>query len=410
MNLRPKKLLSYKNLLIANAFVVLLKIIYLTFFQKQFTGVEDFTIAGNIVKYNLYSEFIQQGSTAFKLPVYPYTISFFILIFGSESLFFLAIFQAILSFLTPVLIFHILKTVGSPMIGIIAGLLFLCSPAYFLYPGIIEATNIFITILLLWFYQYLRIWFQKSTGIFDFAVLGFTTAALFLTQVVVVPLCCLMIFSLLIYKKSSVKNWLVLLLTVSILYSPWIIRNYIVFDQIIMSKTPVWQNIYYGFTPNGQLRDDLKLIPMKRDIYLNEQRDDVTELVMEDIYRKEVSRVTNDDPAIFIKKAASNFLCLWFVPPKYFDDNSISVLIGRKLYVIILNLTTLLSLIFLYRRSQMLFWFSLLFFGNFTFPYLIGHAANMRFKLDFEWYQLILAAFTIKEISERFFIKKSASH
>ncbi|KFC20829.1 Dolichyl-phosphate-mannose-protein mannosyltransferase [Epilithonimonas lactis] len=401
-----KTLLTYKNLLIMNLFIVIVKILYIILIQKEFVTLEDFTIAKNIVKYHQYSEFIDQGGTAFKLPVYPFFISFFLEIFGDNALLGIAIFQALLSFFTPILLFRITKLFGFEKVGIIAGFFFIFSPSYFLYPGIIEASNVFISILLLWFYLYFKIWFSVNNSNNEFIILGIVSALLFLTQVVVVPLACIMILALLIFKKINFRQFSFIVIVTALLYSPWVIRNYIIFDKIVLSKTPAWQNIYYGFTENGQLMDDLKLISKEKDHQLYQTRDEINELVMEKIYEDEIVKATKNEPHYFVKKAASNFFCLWFVPPKYFDDNSLSVLFGRKIYVVLLNIFTLVSLVFLYRRSKLLFWFSLLFFANFSFPYMIGHAANMRFKLDFEWYQFILIALLILEFAGYYKQKK----
>lgn len=408
MFVKLKSLLSYRNLLIANIFIVILKILYVTAIQKEFLTLEDFTIAKNIVEYNQYSEFVSQGGTAFKLPVYPFFISFFLWLLGSHALLGIAIAQALLSFFTPVILYKIVRMFGYEKVGILSGFLFLLSPAYFLYPGIIEASNIFISILLLWFYLYFRIWFAIEVKTKDIVMLGTVTTLLFLTQVVIVPLSCLMVLALLVFKKVDFRQFSYLVIITALLYSPWVIRNYVVFDKIVLSKTPAWQNIYYGFTENGQLMDDLKLISKERDHQIYQTRDEINEMEMEKIYKNEVERVTHGEPHYFIKKAASNFFCLWFVPPKYFYDNSLSVLFGRKIYVIMLNAFTLISLFFLYKKSKLLFWFSLLFFANFSFPYMIGHAANMRFKLDFEWYQLVLVAFLVWQLS-KFYKQKNAS-
>ncbi|MCG2792368.1 MAG: glycosyltransferase family 39 protein [Weeksellaceae bacterium] len=397
----PSKLdffLSYFNLLVATAVVTGLKVLYIVFVQKEFVGIEDFTIAKNIVTFHQYSEFINLGGTAFKLPVYPIFISLFIAFFGSKALFGVALFQAFLSFSVPMLLYKILKLFGSEKVGVLSGFLYLMSPAYFLYSGIIEATNVFVPLLLLWFFLYFKIWFSKENKPFSLVFFGLATSFLFLTQVVIVPLACLLIAGLLIFKRVNFKNLMLIICTASLFYAPWVVRNYYVFDQVVLSKTPTWQNIYFGFTPKGQLLHDLQLISAARDNSLYQMRDQNDELVMEQVYKKETLKATHGEPYFFIRKAASNLLCLWFVPPKYFEDHSLQVLLGRKIYVLILDLLTAFSLFYLYRRSKIVFWFSLLFFANFSFPYMIGHAANMRFKLDFEWYQLVLAAFLLLEV------------
>ena len=61
------------------------------------------------------------------------------------------------------------------------------------------------------------------------------------------------------------------------------------------------------------------------------------------------------------------------------------IVFGRKIFVLLLNFFTIISLFYLFKSNRKLFYLSILFFINFTLPYSVGHAANTRFKLDFEW-------------------------
>jgi hypothetical protein len=79
---------------------------------------------------------------------------------------------------------------------------------------------------------------------------------------------------------------------------------------MIISKTPVWQNIYFGFKDNVQFFDDLKLIPLKRDEALYEMRSEHDEFLYEKVFKNEVRKVTNFEPHFFVKKAVGNFICL----------------------------------------------------------------------------------------------------
>ncbi len=120
----------------------------------------------------------------------------------------------------------------------------------------------------------------------------------------------------------------------------------------------------------------------------------IDEFTMEKVYEMEVKDIVKKNPYISLKKAFANALMLWYVPSRYFYDNSLSILLGRKLYVIILNLISCICLFQLYKLKKWnLLFFSLLLFINFTVPYMIGQAAMTRFKLDFEWYQLFLTSY-----------------
>ena len=174
-------------------------------------------------------------------------------------------------------------------------------------------------------------------------------------------------------------------------YAPWVIRNYITFDTVILSKSPVWQNMYLGYIPDYQILDYSFVSEQhKKETFARISQHN--EFEDEGIYRSEVEKIIRKDHWAPVKKAVNNIISLWFVPKKYFDDNSLSVVIGRKLYVMILNIALLISLVYFFRRNRMLFFLLILVFAGFTFPYLIGHAANIRFKLDFEWVQTSVIA------------------
>lgn len=153
---------NYKRLLIANILVLLSKCIVILFFKEQFSVFEDYTIAVNLIKYHQYSEFINLGSTAYKLPIYPLFVSIFVYLFDSEALRYAAVAQSVLFFLVPVLMCKITRFFNQEKVGIAAGYLFLLSPAYYFYSFIIEATNIFVPLFLYWIYLYLKIWFRDS--------------------------------------------------------------------------------------------------------------------------------------------------------------------------------------------------------------------------------------------------------
>jgi hypothetical protein len=111
---------------------------------------------------------------------------------------------------------------------------------------------------------------------------------------------------------------------------------------------------------------------------------------MENIFQKEISaKVTKN---LYWKKAVQNAFLLWYVPAKYFYSYNYKNALPRKFYVILLNIFTLISGVFLYRKNKKLVYFFVFLFVGFTIPYMIGHAANIRFKLDFEWIQLIFVA------------------
>ena len=53
------------------------------------------------------------------------------------------------------------EEIKAEKIGILTGFIFLFSPAYFFYSNIIEVTNVFIPILLIWTYFYMKIYLKN---------------------------------------------------------------------------------------------------------------------------------------------------------------------------------------------------------------------------------------------------------
>ncbi|MBW8361407.1 MAG: glycosyltransferase family 39 protein [Kaistella sp.] len=406
------KLLSIKVFIIFNVLILILKIIYSCYTGFKVETFEDWSIARNIAEHGVYSEFMALGSTAYKLPVYPFFLSFFIKFFPSFPKEAVVISQHLLFFFVPLIIIKILQIFDQLKVGILSAFFFILSPAYFYYSNVLEATNVFIPIFLVWMYVFLRIFTRQVFTTSYFILFGFCTALLFLTQVVVVPVALIFITGLILFRKVKFTHFILILSAAMLFYSPWIIRNQIVFDKTVLTKTPVWQNIYYSFTSQANVLDEVKLINDNDYSTVSRSRMYFDEFRMEEIYKKEAQKVMESNADKVIVKSVQNAVLLWYVPSRYFYDSSVSILIGRKIFVIIVNFLSLFALIFLYHRKEKLLFFSfLLLFAGFTFPYMIGHAANIRFKLDFEYFQYILIAYFLTALysESKYYIKKGST-
>ncbi len=387
------KLLNFRVFLLFNSFIFCCKILYS--FYIGFSGLhfEDWAIANNLAKYGEYSEFINIGPTAYKLPVYPLFLSFFVKWFPMYAKEIVTIVQHVIYFIIPILVIKIGSLVFNKNTGILAAYIFIFSPGYFYYSNVMEATNIFIPIFLLWIYLYSLIYYEKWNKVTHYITFGVITTLLALTQVVAVPIIGLGLLALLVFKKISIKHVLLVIFVASLSYSPWIIRNKIVFDKIIVSKTPVWQNIYFSFTSKVNVIDELKLISDQHQSYTFQARRKIDEFKMEEIYREETERVLVGNGNLVFKKWAQNALLLWYVPLRYYYDNSLSIVLGRKMFVVFMNIFSIAAMLYFYKvgRRRLVLGFLMVFIG-FTIPYMIGHVANTRFKLDFEYLQYILVA------------------
>ena len=392
---------NWKTFLLFN-FIILLVKIAISYSQGFAIGFfEDWRIAENLALHGSYSWQIEFGSSAFKLPIYPLFLFFFIKVFGSiAAIKWILFLQHIIYFCIPILMVKCFNNFKLLNVGFLSGYFFIFSPSYFYYSSVLEATNLFILFFLLWFYFYSFLW-NNNTSQKKVIFLLIMTGLLALTQVVVIPIMLFLIILLYIYKKTKISTIALIFFIAGILYSPWIIRNYVVFNKIIISKTPVWQNVYMGYISEHQI--------FKKNVFLSEVEEKKVldqiplhdEFENEKMYKKVVETIQKRHSYAALKKALNNFVSLWYVPNRYFYDNSWSILLGRKLYVLVLDVFLCMGLYYFFKKKfYKILLFSSIILAGFTVPYLIGHAANIRFKLDFEWIQTSIIAFYIMMIGK----------
>lgn len=159
------KLLNLRVFLIFSILVLAAKIIYSIFSGFPGGTYEDWDIAQNLVKYGVYSEFITIGPTAYKLPAYSLFLSCFIWLFRDFAKEAVVLVQHCILFLVPLQIIGLFRVFQKTRAGILAAYLFIFSPFYFYYSNVLEITNIFIPVFLLWIRQYLRIYMSSAVHI-----------------------------------------------------------------------------------------------------------------------------------------------------------------------------------------------------------------------------------------------------
>lgn len=378
--------LNWKSFFVFNLLIFIAKIFFSIYNNFHTEWFEDWSIARNLATHSIYSWNYKFGRSAYKLPLYPLFLCFFMKCFGLfNAAKFVIIAQHIFYFLIPVIIIKTFDNFNLKTAGFLSAYFFIFSPAYFYYSNVLEATNLFILLFAAWLYLYSICWTHTNISFKKIIVFSVVTASVALTQVVAVPVMGVMALFLIFYKKRSLKDIFTVVCFALLAYSPWVVRNYISFDKLIISKSPVWQNIFLGYIPDYQILPDNKFLTEEEKKVVFKKTAAHNEFVNEKIYKEEALKIIEKGQLAPIKKGLNNFISLWFVPKTYFDNNRLSILIGRKLYVIFINFLLMISVIYFFRNNKKIFLFCFIVFAGFTCPYLIGHAANIRFKLDFEW-------------------------
>jgi hypothetical protein len=390
LNLKFKNLFfSKRNLLAAVVLFLVLRFIVSIFFIQEFNSIEDYMIAENIVSGNGYELFAHAGPTAIKAPVYPLFLSLFIIIFGTSAKLFVVLFQHLLISLVPFLLIELSERMNRPKYGYVAGWLFLIHPSYFYYPNVLEVTNIFVPFCILTIIFIIKSF--SSSGFKNILIASVLSGILILIQpLVMLPLACVLIIFLI---KKKIKYALIMFSVVVIILSPWTIRNYIQFDSLIITKSPFWMNFYVGWLPSHHGNPRYDVISEEDKLEIDSLlKSGLNDIEMEKYYKMTFLKYFNEHTILYFEKTIYQMASYWYITPRYFNDNSISFLMVRKVPVIALNILFIVGMIALFRKDKEFAWSILLFLGYFSLIYGFTHIANIRFKLDIEWLEFFAVA------------------
>jgi len=411
MNIITNTLFSRKNILIASLIFLVLRLIIAFFFVEEFKSFEDYRIAQNIVEGNGYCLVPEWGATAIKAPAYPLFLSIFILLFGIYSKISIVITQHIIFSVIPFLLMKLSNEWGKyrkseerwKNIGAISAWIFLLHPSYYYYPNVIETTNIFIPLVILFLITILSV-FNSSDGqtkigvLRQYVIIGILSGLLFLTQPVIIPALAVLLLIFLFRKNYKLS---LIYLTISILIvSPWAIRNYYEFGKFIPAKSPFWYNLYNGWLPEFHGNKKFDIIPNhEKQMIETKLIAGESDVEMEKTFKDVFIRNTESHKALYIEKTFYQMFYYWYMPPSYVSDTRLTYIYARKLPVIILNALFILGMLYLFksdRKLLLIIFFSLLYF---TLIYGLTHTANIRFKLDVEWLEFfVIANFILKII------------
>jgi hypothetical protein len=268
-------------------------------------------------------------------------------------------------------------------------------PSYFYYPNVIEVTNIFIFISII--LLIVSIETIKNPNPKNLLFLGILTGLILLTQPIVAPI--IIAFWIYLIVKKGIRKFVLTFLTALIIVSPWIIRNYIEFDKFIPGTSPFWLNVYMGYLSQFHANsryDILKNEDIKKIDSLNAAK--TNDIEMEKYYKELVFKAINQSPLLYIEKIFYQAGTYWWIPPVHFNNNSMSFIAIRKIPVVILNILTLIGLFYMFKKDKTQALIIVLVLLSFTLVYGVTTNANIRYKLDIEWLQLIPASYFLLKI------------
>jgi 4-amino-4-deoxy-L-arabinose transferase-like glycosyltransferase len=210
-------------------------------------------------------------------------------------------------------------------------------------------------------------------------------------------------------RKVQLLSAATAIVVASIVVSPWLARNYVVFDRFPVLKSGSFGHIFnWGLHFSGKG----SWISEERLVALEQAGRQMSELEEEEAIARELRAQL---PKFWLQYATydipHHFLHLWWDVPRYWNNYSLSYLLGRRLpYVVILifALPEIAGLISrLWRRSldtvrqEPVKVSALILFATTTAVYSIFGAFHSRYRLPLELGLLVFAASTLQRMVHR---------
>jgi len=340
-------------------------------------AIEDWYIASNIAGGKGYA--LSNGPTALKTPMYPLFLTPWAL-WGDTGKILASAMQHILWFCATVVFYRASTLRFGPSFAFWATLIFALHPAYMYYPFVLESTSITVPLFIcFWYLAEASKRGQYSTIIP--MLIGWLTA---LSQPILLPgIIALQFFY---WGKNTIIQ---LIITATVIFAPWTIRNAVTFHSFIPSKSPMWMNIYEGMQ---------KDVDAEEISHIESARKILNDVQLEQEYKPIVLRQLKESFPTYVERCMHRCMEFWVIPDRYQSMMwTPHLLFSRILPQALLGIGLILSIVLSFRKNSPLSKEHLLFLrliiGTLLYVsiiYSLTQAANIRFKLDVEWLQILL--------------------
>ncbi|NOZ63497.1 MAG: glycosyltransferase family 39 protein [Caldiserica bacterium] len=249
--------------------------------------------------------------TASMPPVYPYfvTLTTFLPI---NPLFALRFFQSILAGILSILIFILGKEIFNKRTGILSSLIYSFYPVLIFFTGLVLSETLytfltFLFILSLYFLYKHPSWKWMVTS----GIIGALSALTRPSTVSLIPFVYLLSIIYVFKKRQSITPLLCSLLLLVIAYSPWVIRNWIVFHHFIPTTTDGGWVLYSGNNPMNKSGGGIEGI----DVKFPEEAKKLNEIERDKYFKQKAMEFIKSHPKQFILLSFKKFSRLWRLYP-----------------------------------------------------------------------------------------------
>ena len=299
-------------------------------------------IINNLINYKSYSFYTFNSvliPSVYMPPLYPFSIFFIKIITSFEKqnlLYSVIIFQIVLSVYSVYLFYQINENFFSKKISLINSAVYSIVPLNIYASG--QISSITLQIFLSLFFLKILFLIMKEQSTKNIVIFSITTGLLILTRGEFILIFLLISFYIYFNKKITLANLIKIFIIVFIVLAPYVTRNYIHFDQIVIVKS-LGYNLWKGNNPYStvggfelgaknsiELKKNFdkpefkklqsKIISIKKDKYYEISRDDV--------FLEEAIHNLSKDPKKYLLLFIKKFYSYYFIDmnsqyPNYYN-------------------------------------------------------------------------------------------
>tara|TARA_Y100000590_G_scaffold209395_1_gene237241 strand:+ start:19175 stop:20422 length:1248 start_codon:yes stop_codon:yes gene_type:complete len=356
------------------------------------------TLAINYQNYDLHKYVLPN---VFMPPLYAYYLYFFSIFNLSEQSYInlILLSQIILATISVLIFYKLNKFFFSQKLSFYSSLLFSLFPLHVYACTQISSITLQVCLTILFFYFFYK--FVEKEKLINVIVFSFTVGLLILLRGEFVAILAITILYLIVFFKTSIKNILLIVLISLITISPYLTRNILVFEKIVITKS-FGYNLWKGNNPQanveGTKKESTDLLERIESIPINK----FYGINFDKVYLNNALENIEEDPKkyliLFLKKIVS-FL---FIDIKSSQANYYNPF--HYLPVLLLGLTSLVGIFISDKKSYKLNYLILIFFTN-IFIFSIFFILP-RYKLVILPLQIIFTNILIQKICKKYFNKK----
>ena len=315
-----------RTILILFLFTLVIRVAASFYFYQQ-NDVKSFefgALAENLVAGNGYSLFyhgelyfpdektnVKDGSaikpepSAYMMPGYPFFLAAMMMLFGDNPYLAVFLLQAFLAACIAVLIYKLTLQFARKSVALLAAGIYIFLPEM-IYTTISIGPTVFIHFLVLIVLYILTKNSSASPSIRDSIIIGFVLALLLYMR----PAIAMFIIVLLSYLfiKRYFSQFLIISIVVIACLSPWIARNYMVWNKFVPFTTTTGMNLYRGHNPyypgfwqTKEIEEEIDALPESKDF----------ELKMRDVFMSHALKEIRLHPVKEIMFSLKKLMYLW---------------------------------------------------------------------------------------------------